>query len=65
MAKRKHPILIATRVTPRERALIDAAAGLDGVTVKDLLRRIVLPAAAERVARAAGEFLPPDVSRAA
>lgn len=56
MANRKHPVLVATRTTKRERALIGAAAELEGISVKDLLRRIVLPVVAERVASCAAEF---------
>ena len=53
---RKHPVLTATRFTHRERALVNLAAEIEGVTVKDLLRGIVLPAVAERVARSAEEM---------
>jgi uncharacterized protein (DUF1778 family) len=53
---REHPILVATRMTERERKLIGVAAALEGTTVKDYLRRVVLPVAKERVARAAEEL---------
>jgi uncharacterized protein (DUF1778 family) len=55
MENRVRPHLVATRVTRPERALIEAAAALEGMTVTDLLRGIVLPAVASRVTRAAGE----------
>jgi len=53
MANRKHPVLVATRVTVGERAIIEAAAEMEGQSVSTLLRRIVLPAVGERVAREA------------
>jgi uncharacterized protein (DUF1778 family) len=53
---RKHPILTATRLTANERALVNAAAELEGITVKDLIRSIVLPEVAERVTRSAEEL---------
>jgi hypothetical protein len=56
MANRKHPVLVATRMTKRERALVGAPAELEGVSVKDLLRSIVLPVVAERVASSAAEM---------
>jgi uncharacterized protein (DUF1778 family) len=56
MANRKHPVLVATRMDKRERALLGAAAELEGVTVKDLIRQIVLPVVAQRVARSAAEL---------
>lgn len=57
MANRRLPLLVATRVDARERALIDAAAELEGLTTTQLVRRILLPAVAERVSRAAGELV--------
>jgi uncharacterized protein (DUF1778 family) len=51
MANRRHPILVATRVTARERALIDAAAKVECVSVNDLLRAIVLPEVGRRLAK--------------
>ena len=42
--KRRNPILVATRVTRRDRAKINAAARAEGLTVTGLLRRIVLTA---------------------
>jgi hypothetical protein len=60
MAKRACPILVATRVTPMERGLIDTAAAAEGVTVAALVRQILLPAVRERVAASvnAGESQP-------
>lgn len=43
MATRRYPILTATRFDRRERALIDAVAASEGVTVTELLRRLILP----------------------
>lgn len=43
MARRTKPILVATRVTEEERALIDMAARIAGLTITELLRRIILP----------------------
>ncbi len=56
MVKREHPVLVATRMTPRERKMVGVAAALEGVTVKDLLRNIVLPVVAARVARSGVEL---------
>ncbi len=50
MANRRHPLMVATRVTRTERALIDAAAEAKGVTVTEFLRDIVLPAVGREVA---------------
>ena len=49
MANRQHPLMVATRVTPIERAMIDAAAEARGVSVTALLRGIVLPAVGREV----------------
>ncbi len=56
MAEHKHSVLVATRMTPRERKMVGVAAALDGLTVKDLLRQIVLPVVAARVARSGVEL---------
>ena len=50
MPKRTHPILVATRVTPMERGLIDTAAAVKGVTVTMLPRQIILPVVRQLVA---------------
>lgn len=47
---------MATRVSKRERVLIDTAAELEGLSMTDLLREIVLPAAAARVAQHAQQL---------
>lgn len=47
--------MVATRVTKTERALVDAAADLGGVTVGDLVRGILLPEVARRVTKSARE----------
>jgi hypothetical protein len=56
MPKRKRPVLVATRVTSRERAAIDAAAELADVPVSTLLRIIILPAVAQRLSESAAEL---------
>ena len=56
MPKRRYPVMVATRVTQKERAVLDAAARIEGVSVNDLLRRIVIPAVVERVATSAAEM---------
>ncbi|MFC1791914.1 hypothetical protein ACFL0I_05595 [Gemmatimonadota bacterium] len=49
MAERRFPVLTATRFTEAERALIDAVARVEGVTVTTLLRRMVLPQVRDRL----------------
>lgn len=49
--------VVAARVSETERALLRAAASVEGVPVATLLRRIVLPAVAERVTRTAQEVV--------
>lgn len=56
MATRRHPALVATRVTTQERVAIDAAAELAGVSVTRLLRTIILPAVAQRLSESAAEL---------
>jgi uncharacterized protein (DUF1778 family) len=56
MAKRTHPELVATRVTPGQRAMIEAAAASKGVSVATLLREIVVPAVCIIVTRTASEI---------
>jgi hypothetical protein len=48
--------MVATRVSEKERAVVDAAARIEGITVHELLRQIVIPAVAERVAISATEM---------
>ncbi|CAN5188240.1 hypothetical protein BH24GEM2_BH24GEM2_13820 [soil metagenome] len=43
-------------MTPRERKMVGVAAALEGMTIDRLLRTIVLPAVAERVARSGMEL---------
>lgn len=57
-AKRRRPVVLSTRITDRERALVDAAAALEGVPVSSLVRTIIVPAARQRVANAAAETGP-------
>lgn len=56
MVQQKPSILLATRVTPRERKMVGVAAALEGVSIDRLLRTIVLPVVAERVARSGVEL---------
>ena len=51
MAQQKTSVLVATRMTPRERKIVGVAAALEGLSIDRLLRTIVLPAVSERVAR--------------
>ena len=53
MAKRIHPVVVATRVTQGERVLIDTAAAAEGVAVATLIRRIVVPEVCRRVSLSA------------
>lgn len=46
---RKHPVLTATRLTRSQRATVDFAAKLEGVTVTELLREAALRVAREKV----------------
>lgn len=55
MAKRRHPVLVATRVTKGERAIIDAAASICGMPVSQMVREIVLPEVSRRVQATAAE----------
>jgi len=50
MAERRFPVLVATRVTRCERAMIVAAAASSGLNVSTLIRRILLPAVGEHLA---------------
>lgn len=51
MAPRKRPFLAATRVTGREKGWIEAVAQGEGVTVSELLHRIVVPEIQRRLAQ--------------
>ena len=51
MAEQKPSVLVATRMTPRERKMVGVAAALEGISIDRLLRTIVLPVISERVAR--------------
>ena len=51
MAARRHPVVVATRVTRTERALIDACAEMEGVNVTLLIRNILMPAIGRRLTR--------------
>ena len=52
MARRKHPHLVATRLTTPQRDSTVFAASLDGVTVTEFVRRALLPAVQARISRA-------------
>lgn len=56
MSNRRRPFIVSTRTTRAEKALIRAVADAEGVSVCDLLHRILLPAVAERVTRQAAEI---------
>ena len=56
MAQQKPSVLVATRMTPRERKMVGVVAALEGVSIDRLLRTIVLPVVAERVARSGMEL---------
>lgn len=51
---RTHPVLVATRVTRSERAIIDAAAAAADISVSELLRTIIVPAATARLTASVG-----------
>jgi hypothetical protein len=51
MAARTRPYLVATRVTGKERGWIDAQARAEGVTVSELLHRIIVPEIQRRLSR--------------
>jgi hypothetical protein len=46
-------VVTSTKLAPAERALVDAAARLEGCTVSAVVRRLLIPAARERVAELA------------
>jgi uncharacterized protein (DUF1778 family) len=52
-ATKSRRVITAMRLDESERGMVDAAAGLAGVNVSDLLRSIVLPEVTARVARSA------------
>jgi len=54
MATRKRPYVVSTRVTHAERALIEAAAEASGVTVCELVWRLVVPRVRDLVVQTAG-----------
>jgi hypothetical protein len=49
MAKRERPVVVSTRVTPRERSLIAAIAQAEGISICEVLHRMVMPAVRERI----------------
>ena len=49
---RRHPRLFASRFTAAEGALIEAAAKVEGKTIQEYLRGVVLPAVFETLERA-------------
>jgi NifB/MoaA-like Fe-S oxidoreductase len=60
MARRRFPVLVATRVTEKERAMIGAAAEAEGLTIGGLVRKLLLPGVARLVAQAASELQSAD-----
>ena len=56
MAQHKPSVLVATRMTPRERKMVGVVAALEGMTIDRLLRTIVIPVVAERAARSGVEL---------
>jgi uncharacterized protein (DUF1778 family) len=56
MASRRSSVVIGTRVTEREGALIKAAATAEGVNVSQFVRDVIVPAVGERLARGAREL---------
>lgn len=50
----KRPVVVSTRTTRAERALIQAAAEEESVTVAELLHRILVPAVRDRLALGRG-----------
>jgi uncharacterized protein (DUF1778 family) len=55
MVQRERPVVVSTRVTARERALIAALAEAEGKTVSDMLNRLIMPAVCSRLAEVARE----------
>ena len=49
--RRRRPELVATRVTPAEKAWIEALAQTEGVTVTALIYDMVMPEVRERLAQ--------------
>jgi hypothetical protein len=54
MTRRERPEVVSTRVVARERALIRALAEAEGVSVCEVLHRVLIPAVRERLAALAG-----------
>lgn len=50
---RERPIVVSTRVDPRERALIRALADIEEVSISEALHRLLVPAVRERLAELA------------
>ncbi len=46
---RARPETITTRLTPREKALVEALAQTEGVTISVLLHRLLMPVVRERL----------------
>ncbi len=56
MSNRARPLVVSTRTTRAEKALIRVAAEAAGMSVSDLVHGIVLPAVTARVSRSVEEF---------
>lgn len=65
MSSTERLVLVGTRVSPSERAVIGAAASLEGETIDAFLRRLVVPAASARLEQAARQIVAADPDRAA
>ncbi len=54
MPTRKRPVVVSTRVHPRERALIRALAEAEATSVCEVLHRLLIPAVRMRLGQVAG-----------
>ena len=59
---RERPIVVSTRVDPRERALIRALANVEEVSTSEALHRLLVPAVRERLAELAMPSESPQAS---
>ena len=55
MAVRERPVVVSTRVSPRERGLIGAIASAEGVSVCAALHSILIPAVRTRLSEIAAD----------
>jgi hypothetical protein len=59
MVNRRHPAMVAARLTNTEKALVDAAAEARGQTVQALIRELVLPVVGRELAEHAAALSGP------